>query len=279
MTQLPIWAVPIVVLFAFLAGRWYGSKLHTRGIKIGGSMRVSQIPLLPLAMLAFVVVLITHNVVLNTPRIGWYLPVVVEYYIQPFMWALQLLFVLFSLISVWTLAHLTQHRFANLFLMFLVVVGLTVEGLLRFHSAAHLTLRAPIIANGMIFQSTASTCAAASCANLVTRFGMQRSEAEMVELLNTTWQGTSPSQIVYGLRKLGLESEKVTVDPGRIDLVTPPAILLVDNGDQRDGHAVALMTIQNGIAEIWDPSNGIRFFTPDAHESRWLGHAIEVRKP
>ena len=81
-------------------------------------------------------------------------------------------------------------------------------------------------------------------------------QARMVELLYTTGAGTSPAQMVYGFRALGLEATKVQHADRDLAKVNPPAILLVDVGDEPDAHVVAYMGRKGDLFEIWYPGSG-----------------------
>ena len=278
MTQLPWYLGLVVAGLAALLGRAYGQRLHARGITLSNQLNIRDVPLLPLALLAFVGTIVLYNLTMNNPHWSWYIPVALEYISQPAMWAMELFFVLFSMIAITTLAWHTRKPLGIGLLLFALFVGATVEGLLRHHSAPRLGDMHHRVSDGMIRQTTGSTCAAASCANIATYYGIEKTEADMAALLGTTWNGTSPSQMVYGLRSLGIDARKVTIAPDQIASIQVPAVLLIQFGDKPDGHAVAYMGMDDGLAEIWDPQGGIQFKAPQELAEQWLGHAIENQR-
>jgi ABC-type bacteriocin/lantibiotic exporter with double-glycine peptidase domain len=108
--------------------------------------------------------------------------------------------------------------------------------------------------------------------------GVEKTEREMVDLLGTTDDGTTPSQIVYGMRRLGFESRKRRVPDSDYTKLNAPAVLLVMYGTQPLGHAVAYMGQKDGKAEIWNPVSGRQLMTREQLGEIWFGHAIEIAK-
>lgn len=276
MNQLPIWLEIPIVLFGIAAGRFYGKQLHRRGVTLGASMQVRNLPLLPLALLGFTTVLILHNVVISHPQLSWYLPTTLEFYLQPFMWALQLVFVLFTMSAVTTLGFETKRRLGFIMLIFTILVVGVVEGVLRFQTSTNLSGIAHLVKDGIIYQSTDATCAAAAGANIARLYDISMTEATMAEAMHTTRYGTMPAQIIHGFEEIGLYARKVSVPTDELHRVRAPAILLVENTDTEDGHAVALIGYREGNADIWDPIHGRLHFSSLAFSEKWIGHAIEV---
>ncbi len=129
----------------------------------------------------------------------------------------------------------------------------------------------------MILQSNPSTCVAATAANIANHFGIEESEADMVRILGTTAQGTSPGQVVHGMTELGLTCQVVTTSD--VLRVKPPAMLFVDSQQGVETHAVALMQVKRGRAFIWDPSFGMAWLYPRSVARVWHGHAIQFSRP
>ena len=130
---------------------------------------------------------------------------------------------------------------------------------------------------GVILQSSGVSCAAASAANIARRHGRPATEKQMAAALGTTTlAGTSASQVIYGMRAVGFACRRVKVagaDPSRLKL---PAMLFVDHPlVGPEGHAVALMALDQGQAEVWDPLWGRRLFSPAQLRHSWHGMAIE----
>ena len=276
MNQLPWWMEIPVILLGVFAGRFYGGQLHARGVELAKLQRVRDVPLLPLSIFGFVAAVSAHSITLGNPYWSWYLPVLVEFYIQPAMWALQIFFLFFCMVTVTKLASYSSRFSTMVMVVFTISVFFGVETLLRVHSSPAMVNDPPLIRDGVITQTTDATCAAATGANVAARLGIQTTEAEMAAAMNTNRYGTTPSQIIHGMKTLGLDARKVKVTPNAVTSLEPPAVLLVNNTDQIDGHAVALMGVQNGVAEIWDPLNGKVHYTAEAFADRWVGHAIVV---
>lgn len=277
MNQLPWWIEIPLLLVTVYAGRAYGKRLQSRGVELTHSLRVRELPLLPLSLFGFVAAVIAHNVIMNNPQLSWQLPVIIEYYIQPVMWAMQIFFLVFTMAAVTILGFAASHRFGMTQVVFSVIVLAIVEGLLRVNTGPARVTQPPRMKDGVIWQTTDATCAAATGANIAEYFGLASSEAAMAEAMNTNRYGTTPGQIIHGLGEYGLHARKVTVDADKVDGVTPPAVVLLKNLDQIDGHAVALMGFEDGAAVVWDPLGGRKHITPGELSERWIGHAIEVR--
>jgi len=277
--QLPIWLSVLSALLAAGAGFLYGRRLHGRAFSIAARIRVRDCPLLPVAMLLFVGLHVATATLLQYPSIGWHLPVPIEYYLTASMTALKIGFVAFAMMAVTVAGFLERHPSRVLLLIASVAAVVTVDGLARRAARPNLEPLQARESEGVILQSTSSTCAAAAGATIATSLGIPASEERMVELMNTTWAGTSPAQIIYGLRAVGLAAKKVEIDGRDLNEVSPPAILLVNFGDQRDGHAVAYMGPNGDQFNIWDPGPGRSLWTREVVESRWEGRAIEVSSP
>ncbi|MBI2423442.1 MAG: hypothetical protein HYV27_11495 [Candidatus Hydrogenedentes bacterium] len=279
MNQLP-WVLSLATAcLATLAGVRYGRILHHRGISFTGSIRLRDMPALPLALLAFALLSALSSVVTAQAAWSWYLPVPVEYYLLPGIWAAKIGFTAFALAAMAAIAWRTRHKQRIPILLFALCAVLIVEGLQRRASQPGLDKLVDRERDGLILQSTGDTCAAATCANIARHLGLPATESEMVALLHTTWLGTSPAQIVYGMRHLGLEARKRSIasrDPAEL---IPPAVLLVDVGDLPFAHAVAYVGRQGERYEIWDPSSGRQLRTLGEIQGHWRGAAIEISRP
>ena len=279
MNEIPIWLSLVAVAVASLLGFAYGKRLHARGFDIAARIRVSDCPLIPVALLLFVAVHVGTSTLLGKPQIAWPLPVFIEYHLTTALWVLKVAFVTFGMSSVTVAGFLQGHSSRWTLLIFSIAAVVTVEGLARQSARPNLGVIEARESEGVILQTNPSTCAAASVANVARHFGIDTTEARMVELLHTTWAGTSPAQIVYGLRALGLEARKVQYLDRDLAKVNPPAVLLVDVAEEPDAHAVAYMARKGDLFEIWDPSGGRRDDPLDTIQQRWRGRAIEVSQP
>ena len=263
-------------MLGVVAGRRYGNSLHDGGVDLAHKLRVWDLPLLPVPLVGFVAAVVVHNLVMNNARVIWSLPVTMEFYVQPAIWALEMFFLSFSMFAIVTLAFKSRKAYGVVTIVFGTTILLTVSFLLRSASGPIQIEMPHRVKDGVITQTTSATCAAASGANVASYFGIATTEAAMAEVMNTNRLGTSPSQIIHGMQSLGLHARKVRVDPGAVTEVNPPAVLLVYNLDQVDGHAVALMGIEDGLADVWDPAGKRTQFTAEEFREEWVGHAIEV---
>lgn len=279
MNEIPLWLSFVTAVAGIGAGYRYGKRLHRHGFNLAGHVSVNDCPLIPMALLLFVLLQVCASTLLRNPQIGWILPLPVEYYLTPALWMLKLFFVAFAMAAVAGVSLLQRHAARHLIVVFTLVVVLAVEGLNRWAVQPNLGDIEARIKDGVILQTNPSTCAAASAANVAVYFGIAATEAEMVEVLNTTWAGTAPSQIVYGLRSLGLEARKVYQPDRDLGQINPPAILLVDHAGEPDAHAVAYMRPLGGAFEIWDPNHGRLALLPGQVRERWRGRAVEVHRP
>ena len=276
MLTLPWWMSLLTGLVFACLGVGYGKRLHRLGATLSAKARVRDMPLIPVSLLLFMASLFASHWVLSHPQWGWYVPAAVEYHLLPLFWGVKIALITFAMVSISVLAFL-NHRIAGSVL--LVVVGVFIFGLeitMRYVNQPHLEEMRVNERDGMIFQSTASTCAAAACANIATRLGVPKGEAEMAELLHTTWAGTSPGQIVWGMRKLGFSARKAYSPRLEPEDIQAPAVFLFNFGTDADAHAVAFMGMKDGKAEIWDPVSGKILMTAEMLRIRWLGRAIEV---
>lgn len=279
MNEIPLWLSAVAAVAAGLLSVVYGKRLHARGFSISARIRVADCPLIPAAMLLFVALHVVTSTLLGNPQFGWPLPVFIEYYLAAAMWSLKISFVAFGMGSVAAAGFLEKHPSRVSLIVLTVLAVITVEGLARYSARPHLGEILARESEGVILQTNPSTCAAASAANIARRFGIDATESSMAGLLHTTWAGTSPAQIVYGLRRLGLEAKKVQQPDRDLSRVTPPAILLVDVGNEPDAHAVAYMGRVGDLFEIWDPGSGRSVVPLGTIQQRWRGRAIEVSRP
>lgn len=279
MNEIPIWLSLLAVASASMLGFAYGKRLHARGFDIAARIRFSDCPLIPVALLLFVLLHVVTSTVLGNPQIAWPLPVFLEYHLTAALWVLKVAFVAFGMSSVTVAGFLQGHSSRWALLVFSTAAILTVEGLARYSTQPNLGVIEAREAEGVVLQTNPSTCAAASVANIARHFGIEATEARMVELLHTTWAGTSPAQIVYGFRAMGLEARKVQHEHRDLAKVNPPAVLLVDVGEEPDAHAIAFIARKGDRFEIWDPIGGRSDLPLDTIQQRWRGRAIEVRKP
>ena len=132
--------------------------------------------------------------------------------------------------------------------------------------------------DGIILQSSGSSCAAATVANILVHFEIPAIEADVARVMGTTFLGSSPGQMRYSLEFYGLEFETLNERTPDLARVHPPAILFVDHpAVGSEGHAVAYFGVRGEKFEIWDPLTGKGLWNEDHVKRRWHGNGIECR--
>jgi len=124
------------------------------------------------------------------------------------------------------------------------------------------------VVDGAVLQSSPTTCAAASGANVARKLGRSMTEAEVARALGTSPLGTSDGQIIVGMARLGFDCSKSV----GLDLrdVPAPAFLVVD----KDSHVVALLGWTGTGPDLVDPMFGRLETTAEKLSDRWDGRAI-----
>lgn len=277
MLQLPIWLSASILFVSAGAGVLYGQRLLERGVRLGDRFRLRELPFIPACLIAFVILLAGTNYVVSHPRLGWYVPVIVDYHVPVIFWALRLALVTFALVAISFLAWRVRHRRRLAIFAFTVFVLSAVEVTSRYVHRPQLPPLENKVEQGVVLQSSTSTCAPAASATIARQFGLRPTEAEMVDRMNTTWAGTSPAQIIYGMRSLGLDAKKRDIPSRNLAELTPPAILLVDYKDKPDAHAMAFLGGREKHWIVADPQVGRMTITGEGLKEIWRGHAIEIR--
>ncbi|MCF6286460.1 MAG: cysteine peptidase family C39 domain-containing protein [Candidatus Hydrogenedentes bacterium] len=258
MLELPLAISILTALVAGVLGVRHGRTLFLRGFRLAGSVRVRDCALIPTCMLLFLVAHVTTSTVTGNPRIAWMLPVFVEYYLIPALWILKILFATFAMAAIATVGFLERHSIRIPLIVFSVIVIVVIDGLIRASVQPNLGDISDMERDGVVLQSNPSTCAAATAANIARKYGIEMNEADMITLMNTTWAGTSPAQLVHGFRSLGLKARKVFHSDRDLSKVHAPAVLFVEVGGEPDAHAVAFMGRVGDEFEICDPNGGRR---------------------
>ena len=133
----------------------------------------------------------------------------------------------------------------------------------------------------IIMQTTGSSCAAASAANIAGLLGVSISENRAAELIGTTASGSLPGQVVVGMRKSGFRASKFTLSPSQVDQIPVPAMLFVGHPvTGPESHAVALVSAdtKRGSFTIWDPLEGVKTMDARSVSEIWDGHGVGIEK-
>jgi len=141
----------------------------------------------------------------------------------------------------------------------------------------HLHPEGKLTPEGYVLQSTGSSCAAASGANIAKDLGVETTEHEMVALMGTNGEGTSVAQVILGMRKLGIEGEKVIREG--LEELEIPAMLFVDHiATGPESHAIVLLKNEEGQTVIVDPLFGTVDMTRFQTSNVWHGKAVEFSR-
>lgn len=144
---------------------------------------------------------------------------------------------------------------------------------------AHAEATAPLwpdleerVNDGAILQSSGSSCAAASGANIATALGVPLTEIEVARAMGSTATGTSTGQMVRGMRELGFTCTPFQLDPGAPDSMPTPSFAFVPLADGfEDGHAIAVLEVSPEQIVVVDPLSGRRERTPEDMVGHWGG--------
>ncbi len=280
MRPLPVIAdLLVAVVFAWVGCR-HGRTLHRKGVRLASKDAPRRAWLFAALGIFFIFANTALLIIKSYPQWMWFFPAAFEYYAVAIVWLVDVAIMAFAFAADVSMAFHERHR-ARWPLLVGALLVLPVCGW-AFHQspwARRPELKPPrVSADGIVLQSTSSTCAAATCANIARSFGIEKSEQDMVKLLDTTESGTSPSQIVYGLARLGLTCTKRYVPDLDIAKITPPAVLFTGIEAAPDVHAIAFMGFNGKYVRIWDPMNGEIPETEEDLKHRWQGRALEVRR-
>jgi hypothetical protein len=133
----------------------------------------------------------------------------------------------------------------------------------------------------MLLQTSGSSCAPASGANVAGRLGLHYSEQEMARFMGTRAAGTSPAFIMRGLRKAGIAARKFNDPAVNLETLPLPAILIVDHpAAGPESHAVAALEYDADRKSlvIWNPLTGFELMTRAELKRIWSGHGIACQK-
>lgn len=271
----------VIVAVLFPCGTFYGRALAERGIGLNGPVGLRSVKLLALLVLTFILSNLLLLFARSYPALSWYLPVVVEYYATPGLFLLNIAAMAFAFSAIMALGFKSRARARWIVPIVCIAIFALVE--FRFRTSPLVAPAAVgperIGEGGVVMQTGEATCSAAACASVARSLGFQATEREMVDLLRTTAAGTSPAQIVYGMRTLGFVCTKHYVNDKNVLRIKPPAVLFVLVGNEVDAHSVALISVQDGTAEIWDPRFGLTRIASNDFSQRWGGRAIEISRP
>jgi hypothetical protein len=276
----PIYVDILLALFVAGLGAAYALRLFRKGVRLSAPDAPRQAKGLVVAGLGFIFGNAVFLPLKEFPSVAWYLPILIEYYLTPLGWTIELSLMTFAIAGISMLSFLEHHRARWILIGMSLVFFICAESLFQNYARDVVpdTGNQRISADGLLLQTSGSTCAPTACANVARFFGKEISEKEMVELLGTKEHGTSPAQIIYGMQKLGFMCKKRYIHNEDIAQLHTPAILLVNWSNEVDGHVVVYNGIMDEKAEIWDPVSGKYLLKLSLLNSKWHGRAIEISK-
>jgi hypothetical protein len=129
--------------------------------------------------------------------------------------------------------------------------------------------------DSVVLQSSGSSCAAASAANILSAFGIRETEEALAREMGTTVMGTGRARVALAMWRRGLHCRSVHV--ASFTEIKPPAALIVDHpATGPETHMVALMAIVGDKAEVWDPLKGKVLMSDAELNAVWHGRGLEV---
>lgn len=279
MQRIDAWLALASGLCALLAGLLLGRRARRRcaGIDLRNAMRRTRTPWIALFGLAVAAAGVA--VLALVPGLAWKVPHFVELHLLAFSGSA--FFVpaglLFGFAIGLAFASAAEHRWR---------LAALVAGTFGSVGVAWAIVTRPIADDlghsldpaGFVLQTSGTSCAAASAANVARRLGLAVTERAMAERVGTTALGTTSAAVVEGLWELGVTCrriERVDTDPR---MVVPPAILFVDHpATGPESHAVAFLGMDRGRALVVDPLDGLSRTPPE--RLRWHGHGLECGRP
>ncbi|MCZ6601878.1 MAG: cysteine peptidase family C39 domain-containing protein [Planctomycetota bacterium] len=247
-------------------------------LKVGRVFRKAPYLLVPIALvMAYSIFCLASSWDIST---RWILPLWFQLRGQPILWAALLGVVTFlASLSAAASFRAGDPRRWKLVFAFSLLVGSMYFLIYNLNAPIAPRLVELVDEDGVILQTSGVSCVAASAANIVRLYGIERTEKAMAEILGTTRMGTTMAQFIYGLEGMGFECRTVERPDGEPMELEAPAVLLVDHPrTPREGHAVAYMGKREGLFEILDPTLGRIRLTQKQVSAIWHGHAVECRK-
>jgi len=277
MVGVPLSLEILLLLASILAGVLEYRRSVARGTRLTLDRVVRQVPSLYIGVLLLLLGLLAIQIVNASSSLAWHLPLWWMYYDTVLLWGMFLALCAFVFSLAATVAFDTHSRERWKIAIVGALVLVAIHGVQWYYTRPVAPyLRHETTGDGVILQSSGESCAAATGANIAGAFGLQKTEREMAGLFGTTkFFGTSPAQVVYGMRTLGLAAHRVQLPSADPAQLTSLAMLFVDHpATGPESHAVAFMGLTNGTAEIWDPLVGKRLLNKDQLARIWHGRGV-----
>jgi hypothetical protein len=281
MDPLPLWMDAFFVLPGLLAGYRYGSKLFQRGVRLSAPDAVRSARWIVILGFAFIATNIAFAIIRENRTLSWWFPISLDYYSVPIFWSFNMFAVAFCFSGVTSMAMHERKRLWPLVAALGIFIVPASEYVFR-NSPAFWPIElgpAKISMDGVILQSSGSSCVPAACANIARKLGVQTTEAELFALMHTSDAGTTNAQAIYGMRALGIKGTKRLIHDRDPHALHTPAMLVVDMIGLPEVHAVAYMSANGDTFEIHDPRSGLLKMSLGELQKIWQGKAVEFVLP
>ncbi|NER01029.1 MAG: hypothetical protein F6K30_30790 [Cyanothece sp. SIO2G6] len=139
-----------------------------------------------------------------------------------------------------------------------------------------------IDSQGIVRQTSDSSCAPAALATVLHQWQIDTSELEVAKLAGTSRIGTSMPQLIAAAQRLGMDGLELQPSWETIQQINRPGILSIwlMDGDRRFPHAVALLKMNRDTAVIADPAEGRAFMVDrTALEKMWRQEYVPIFRP
>ncbi len=276
MTGIPLSINVIIVIASFLAGWLEGKRLYAKQSDKTIEYILKKSFHLYI-LITLVLILFLANIILQHHRhIMWGFPVWFNFYLSATIWGIILTIFSFIFSIILTLSFLALHKDRWKAVVCAIVFVSAIQSVQWIYTKPIAEkLYEKTTPGGIVLQSSGSSCAAASAANILKEFNIHKTEQEMAELFGTTLTtGTSDAQIVYGMKKIGFKCRKVYIEDVDTEKLHTPAMLFIDYLEDED-HAIAILEHYKDGVEIIDPLIGKRKITREKFKKIWHGRAIE----
>ena len=281
MYALPVWLHVLSWVVPALLGVWAAQRLRARYPEIGLESALPRLRHLWLVTGTAAVVVVAVYTVVRLPLAqqaalpGWLVdaaPVV--------LWTtLRLTIVYLCAITLrlaWLESHVQRWQLRNAAVLAMVAIELSQWQVTR---PIWSSLPEGQSVDGVVLQTSDSTCAAASGATVARHLGLDADEQSMARLMRTTIIGTTTTQIVRGMRLAGIECEPVSMDAATVTSISTPMIAFINlEGVGEDGHAVAVLSATATELVVADPLRTRHLQSWEEWRSRWGGRGLVCQR-
>jgi hypothetical protein len=275
MTGIPMGLNILLLTVFILTGFMESRRLSTKHIQLEGVLKKAGYLylLLPVSGILLTIAF------LNNPSFLWNMPLWLHFHYLAAMWGIILAIFAFTFSLACFVSFRTSHRERWKVVLASTLLIAAIQIMQWNYTrpvAPH--LKDSVTPSGLVIQTSDTSCAAASAASILRRFGMEMSEREMAELFRTTLFGTSAAHVIYGMQRIGIRSRKVEIEGSNPEHLKFPAMIFIGCPSAgTESHAVAYMGFHEGKAEIWDPVRGKRFLDKNQLGRIWHGRGIEFQ--